>query len=219
MILLIAGEKGGTGKTTAAVNLAAMRAAAIGRKVLLIDTDPQGSAAVWASVRSAVQSETELTSHGVTCVRLSGRTIGADIRDLATRYDEIVIDAGGRDSVEMRAALVVASVAYLPMQPSSLDLWTLEKMDELVTSARGFNPDLQARVYISRASTNATSHDVAEAGALVAEYPALSLSSAVLSERVAFKRAISAGLSIIEYGQDDRAIEEAQTLYKEIYHD
>jgi chromosome partitioning protein len=214
MIVLIAGGKGGAGKTTAAVNLAAMRAA-IGRSVLLIDTDPQGSSASWGQVRSMLESNVVR----VTCVRLIGKSLGFDVKDLAKKFDDIVIDAGGRDSVEMRAALVVADRAYLPMQASSVDLWTLEMMNDLVQTARGFNPDLSAVVYISRAPTAHTSHDIDDARLLVNEYPGISLSQAILSERVAFKRAIGAGLSVIEYGEDAKASDEMKFLYKEVYHD
>ena len=80
MIILIGGEKGGTGKTTIATNLAAMRALA-GRDVLLIDTDPQGSANYW------VQSRDELEiMPRVACVQKFGKGLPAEVKDLAKRY-------------------------------------------------------------------------------------------------------------------------------------
>jgi len=96
MIILIGGEKGGTGKTTIATNLAAMRALA-GRDVLLIDTDPQGSANYWAQSRD----ELEITPR-VSCVQKFGKGLPAEVKDLAKRYQDIIIDAGGRDSVELQ---------------------------------------------------------------------------------------------------------------------
>ena len=102
MLILIGGEKGGAGKTTLATNMAAMRALA-GRDVLLIDTDPQGSANSWSQSR-----DDESITPRVACVQKFGKGLPAEVKDLSKRYQDIIIDAGGRDSVELRSALVVA---------------------------------------------------------------------------------------------------------------
>ena len=136
MILLVGGEKGGTGKTTIAVNLAAMRAHK-GRDVLLVDTDPQGSASYWTQVRD----EGSVTPR-VASIQKFGKGVQQELQDLSKRYQDIIIDAGGRDSVELRAALVVANLALVPIQASQFDLWTLDRMDSLVAQARGFNEKL-----------------------------------------------------------------------------
>ena len=129
MILLLGGEKGGTGKTTIATNLAALRAAA-GYDVLLIDTDRQGTAAAWCQVRA---EDPRLPR--IACVQLFGKNVQTGLRDLAGRYREVIIDAGGRDAVELRSALVGADCVYIPIQPSQYDVWTLEHMQELVVTA------------------------------------------------------------------------------------
>jgi cellulose biosynthesis protein BcsQ len=74
--------------------------------------------------------------------------------DLAGRYQDILIDAGGRDSVELRAALVVAEHAFIPIQASQFDVWTLSRVNELVKTARGFNSGLRAFIVLSRISPN-----------------------------------------------------------------
>ena len=101
-IILIGGEKGGTGKTTLAVNLAALRALQ-GRDVLLIDTDVQASASYWAQSRDEAQ-----TRPRIACIQKFGKGLPTEVRDLARRYQDLIIDAGGRDSVELRSSLVVA---------------------------------------------------------------------------------------------------------------
>lgn len=215
MIILIGGEKGGTGKTTLATNLAAKRALA-GRDVLLIDTDQQGSANYWAQSRD----ESEAKPRRVACVQKFGKGLQAEVQDLATRYQDILIDAGGRDSVELRAGLVVADRAYIPIQPSQFDIWTLDRMDELVGSAQGFNPDLRAWVVISRVSTNPSVHEFQEAKEILADFNHLTLSEAVIRDRIAFRKAAREGLCVDELkpkNRDRKASEEVEALYKEAF--
>lgn len=211
-ILLIGGEKGGTGKTTLATNLAASRAAA-GRDVMLVDTDAQGSAAFWAAVRG----ERDDSPPRVSCVRLHGRGVADQIRDLASRYDDLIVDAGGRDSVELRAAMTVAETLVIPIQASQFDTWTLEAMSQLVEQARGFNPELRPLVVINRASPNPRVGESGEARELIAEYPALDLMQTVVRDRIAYRRSARDGLGVTEVREDPKAVEEINSLYAEVY--
>lgn len=213
MILLVGGEKGGTGKTTLATNLAAMRAG-VGRDVLLVDTDPQGSASFWAALRAEDKSLAR-----VGCVQKFGRGLQAEIRDLATRYEDVIIDAGGRDSVELRASLCVADVALLPVQASQFDLWTVEQLARLVEQARGFNESLDALCVVSRASTHSCNSDAKDAADLISDYLALRLASATIRDRLAFKRAAGDGKSVAEYvaDPDDKSFFEMRKLFAEVF--
>lgn len=212
MIILIGGEKGGTGKTTLATNLAAMRALA-SRDVLLIDTDPQGSANYWAQSR-----DDEQVTPRVACVQKFGKGLPAEVKDLEHRYQDIIIDAGGRDSVELRSAMVVTRKVYIPIQPSQFDIWTLNQMDELVETAKGFNPDLQARVIISRSSTNPSVHESDDTSKLLADFPNLDLANVSIRDRIAYRKAAKDGLSVTELKpKDPKAVEEMETLYQEVF--
>ena len=209
-IILIGGEKGGTGKTT----LAALRALQ-GRDVLLIDTDIQASASYWAQSRDEGQVQPR-----VACIQKFGKGLQTEVRDLAKRYQDLIIDAGGRDSLELRAALVVAERVYIPIQPSQFDIWTLGRMDDLVKTAQGFNPELQAWVVISRASTNPSVNEVAEARNLLADFEHVQLSSAVIRDRIAYRKAARDGLSVEELKPTDpKAGEEMRALFQEVFHD
>lgn len=213
-IILIGGEKGGTGKTTLAVNLAALRALQ-GRDVLLIDTDIQASASYWAQSRDEAGTQPR-----VACIQKFGKGLQTEVRDLAKRYQDLIIDAGGRDSLELRAALVIAERVYIPIQPSQFDIWTLGRMDDLVKTAQGFNPELQARVVISRASTNPSVNEVAEARNLLADFEHVQLSSVVIRDRIAYRKAARDGLSVEELKPaDPKAVEEIQALFQEVFHD
>ncbi|GFO76225.1 chromosome partitioning protein [Bathymodiolus platifrons methanotrophic gill symbiont] len=214
MIILIGGEKGGTGKTTIATNLAAMRSLA-GRDVLLIDTDPQGSANYWAQSR-----DEENMNPRVACVQKFGKGLPKEVQDLATRYQDIIIDAGGRDSVELRSALVVTEKLFVPIQPSQFDIWTLNQMEELVETAKAFNSDLIAKVIISRSSTNPSVHESDDTGKLLNDFDNLDLADVTVRDRIAYRKAAKDGLAVIELKpKDQKAVKEMQALYKEVFGD
>ena len=214
MIVLIGGEKGGTGKTTIATNLAAMRALA-GRDVLLIDTDPQGSANYWAQSR-----DEENIIPRVACIQKFGKGLPKEVQDLAHRYQDIIIDAGGRDSVELRSALVITEKVYIPIQPSQFDIWTLNQMDELVQTAKGFNLGIKAKVLISRSSTNPSVHESDETRKLLDDFVNLGLADVAIRDRIAYRKAAKDGLAVSELKPKDlKAVDEMENLYKEVFGD
>jgi len=211
-IVLVGGEKGGTGKTTLATNLAAMRAAATG-DLLLIDTDTQGSADGWCTTR---------TDSGVVpqvfCVQKFGKGLANELDGLAKRYRDIIVDAGGRDSIELRAALTRADVLLSPIQASQFDLWTLQALDNLIQQASGFNPRLRSLLVISRAPTNPSQADAQHAAELVADYRTFDLTKAIVKDRKVYRSAAAAGQGVVEFaGAHDRATDEMLALYEEVY--
>ena len=214
MIVLIGGEKGGTGKTTIATNLAALRALA-GRDVLLVDTDPQGSANYWASSR-----DEDGIKPRVACIQKFGKGLQGEVQDLASRYQDIIIDAGGRDSVELRAAMVVAHKAFVPIQASQFDIWTLGRMNDLVVVAQGFNTDLRAWVVISRGPTNPSVTEIAEAGEILGDFENLDLAASVIRDRIAYRKAARDGRSVAELKPvDPKASSEVNAFYAEVFDD
>ena len=138
MIILFGAEKGGTGKTTLAVNFAVMLGL-YGRDVLLVDTDKQGSASFWSNIRD----ESGVLPR-IPCIQSFGKSLAKNILDFSQRYEDIVIDAGGRDSMELRYSLGVAGSIVIPIQPTQFDLMTLGQMSKLVEQAQVLNPDLVA---------------------------------------------------------------------------
>lgn len=223
-IIAIAGEKGGTGKSVVATNLAAMRAIA-GRDVLLVDADTQGSSSGWQAVR---QENTALPK--VNCVQKFGKSLAAEVRDLATRYDDVLIDSGGRDSLEMRGALLVAQQVLMPFQPAQFDLWTLEKMHSMLEDVAAFNTDIRALAVINQAETNSSTTDYQDALEMMADYPGLELFEHPIRKRIAFKRATAQGMAVVEFEKPpkqssgfplemvrDKASREMMLLYKKVF--
>lgn len=217
MILLIGAEKGGTGKTTIAVNMAAMRAMH-GKDVLLVDTDQQESATTWAMARSqgAVQPV-------ITCVSLRGK-VGFDLVKLKEKYDTVIVDAGGRDSVELRQAMAVCDKMIMPFRPSQFDTWSLDKMSQLlkdITERTG--QSVKASAMLNAVSSNPSVKEAEEMRLVLAEYadefPTLEAS---LSDRIAVRRAARDGICVTELKKefyDTKAAVEIEKLYKEIFHE
>ena len=209
MILLFGGEKGGTGKSTLATNLAVWLAQQ-GRDTIVVDTDRQMTASHWVDRRNLAGDLPK-----VHCAEKHGNVFHS-VRDLAGRYDEVIVDAGGRDSEELRTALVAAHVLYVPLRASQPDLETSVHMNELVSLARGMNPGLEARLIISMAPTNPSIQEAAQAQELLRELPAFKLSGVMIRERKIYRDVISEGLGVTE-SENAKAIAEIRELAREIY--
>lgn len=207
MILVCAGIKGGSGKTTTAVNLAIMRAAE-GFKTLLIDADEQSSACDFTRVRKE-----ELPDNLYDIAALYGAEIRSEVSGLSEQYDDIIIDVGGRDTIGQRAALTVADKVAIPLLPGSFDIWSLETLLNLINEAREFNPKLKAFAFINRA--DAQGRDNEEAQSIVNELKGIDLADARLGNRKSFRTSISLGRSVSELRPKDyKALKEVTQLYQ-----
>jgi chromosome partitioning protein len=205
MILVVGNTKGGVGKTTVAVNLAVLRASA-GRDVLLVDGDEQGSATLFTQLRSE-----NLGEPGYTAVVLQGAAVRTQVRQLAPKYSDVIIDVGGRDTGSLRAALTVANCLLVPLQPRSFDVWALDQISGLVKEARELNPALRALAFLNAA--DAQGRDNAEAMEAIGEVDGLEVLQAVVVRRKAFPNAAAQGRAVIEaQPRDPKAVEELAAL-------
>jgi len=209
MILLTGGEKGGTGKSTVAVNLATWLATG-GVDIVIIDTDPQRTAAQWVERRNELDQLPRVHS-----IEKHGQ-VYETARDMAGRYDQVIIDAGGRDSEELRSALVAADVLCCPIRASQPDLETTVHMNTLVQLAKGMNPDLTARLLISMAPTNPGVKEADQARQLLDQLPEFSLLSSQISDRKAYRDTMTTGRGVIEH-QNEKAQAEIKQLAEELY--
>jgi chromosome partitioning protein len=118
------------------------------------------------------------------------------MRQLAGKYDRIIIDVGGRATGSLRAALTVADAILIPFQPRSVDLWTAAEMSALVGEARHVNDRLRAYAVLNLADPQGT--DNAEAAAALATIEGIEALPVVVVRRKAFPNAFSSGLSVFE---------------------
>lgn len=211
MIVTIGGIKGGSGKTTVATNLAIMRAA-VRRDVLLIDADDQETATDFTALRT----ERRAAGAGYTGIKLTGPAVRSETLKLKDKYQDIVIDTGGRDTSSQRAAMAVSDVLLIPFVPRSFDIWTIEKVAELVEEMRAANPTLRAHTFLNRADARGSDNE--DAAEVLEDSSTLHLLSAVIGQRKAFGNAAAEGLAVTELRQSDpKAIEEITALYQLVF--
>lgn len=213
MILLVGGEKGGPGKTTIATNLAAIRS----KKqpdTLLIDTDKQFTASFWCGLRESNKVQPHVKS-----VQKHGRSLRYDVLDLSKKYKDIIIDAGGSDSAELRSALVIADKVIFPCRASQYDYWTLDRMEAMVHDVTLANPKLRAYALINQTPPN-SNKELESAIKAIKDYEHIRLLNATIGERIVFRRSATEGKAVVEYlPSDNKANEEMMNLYMEIYYE
>ena len=215
MILTVGNTKGGVGKTTLAVNVAIARALA-GRKVWLVDGDRQGTAQTAITIRADAGHQP-----GIACSSYpDGPALRSQVQYQGSLYDDIIIDAGGRDSTALRAALVLSDVLLVPFQPRSYDVWALNDIAELIVDARSVRDGLRAFAVLNCADPGESSTDNSEAAAAVAQVPEFEYLPTPIRRRKSFANAAGQGLSVLEIKPADRkASDELNALLAVLFAD
>lgn len=209
-VIAVAGTKGGIGKTTLAVQVAAAAAIA-GRKVWLIDGDAQGSAIASATARADRQELPQLAASWYP----DGATLRAQVRQQGGAYDVTVIDAGGRDNSALRAALMLADTVIVPVRPRSYDVWALADMATLIDQAQAQRDGLRALAVLNMADPGALATDNREAADALTGFPVLTDAGLAIRQRKALAQASAAGLHITEARpRDDKAEREIAALVR-----
>lgn len=211
MIVLVGGEKGGSGKSCLAQNLAVYFKTNFPGEVLLVDCDPQRTTSDWIQER---KDNLKLTP--INCVQLYGN-IREDLLSLKTRYEFVVVDCGGQDNRALRSSMSVASHALIPLRPKRRDLKTLPHMEDIISTCKMVNPTLKAAVVMTQCpSLPNQSKRILEAKDVCQSYCVDVLESIIYSRNV-YDDSEEKGLSVMEIEPDGKAAEEIRNIAKEFF--
>jgi chromosome partitioning protein len=204
MIVGVLNQKGGVGKTTLSVNLAAALARN-GERVLLIDADPQGSALDWAAAREA--------NPLFSVIGLPRATVHKELGTIGKGYDHIIIDGPPRVTNLTRSAIMASDVVLIPVQPSPYDVWAANEVIKLIDEARVYKANLKSCFVVNRKIANTViGRDVREA---LSTYQVHVLNASV-TQRVVFAEATAQGRAVYELDSEGNAAEEMQAVLAEL---
>ena len=138
--------------------------------------------------------------------------------DLAGRYQEVIIDAGGRDSRELRSSMLAAARVYMPARPSQLDLEAAIHVDELVKAASASRLDGGPKAFaiLTQCPTHHMNTESYGAQEYLSQYTSMQLATTRIAERKVFRDAMTSGLGVLEL-ENKTAIDEINQFMKEVY--
>jgi chromosome partitioning protein len=203
MKIAVVNQKGGVGKTTVAINLAGALVKA-GYEVLLLDSDPQGSATQWHSLSESPEFQVRHHPRQLVASRL--KRVWGD-------HDFVVIDAPPAAGAITRSILTIADWALMPVSPSPLDIWSSSETVGQIKQARKKRPKLKVSLLVCRKITRTRlARQVREA---LATYD-LPVMPVELSQRVAYLEAMLNGRTVLTHAPRSVAAREIRHLGKQV---
>lgn len=204
-IINIAQQKGGAGKTTVATHLAVAWAQKRGRRVAVLDVDPQGSLGVWFEAREHFMGADNV---GLTFRRANGIRAMAEAQALARDHDIVVVDMPPHGTSSANAAIRAAHLVVAPVQPTPLDFWAT--LPTLEVAAAEKKPVL---LVLNRVPPRAllTATMITRLG----QYK-VRVAKSTLGNRVAYAESIGAGRTVLETKPHSVAATEVRQLAAEI---
>lgn len=203
MVISFVNQKGGVGKTTTAINLAACLARRNSR-LIVIDADPQASVIQWHSIENNiafdVKHHPKIMTHN-------------DIRMLAKGYEHVLIDSPPAFIEIIRSVLTISDLAVVPIGPSPLDIWSSETTLNIIKQVKEKNPQLEAKFLISRKIPGTrVGRELREALKLFN----MGIFETEICQRIVCVEALIFGVSVFQYVPESKAAWEFLSLCNEI---
>jgi chromosome partitioning protein len=210
MMILVGGEKGGSGKSCLAQNLAVYFARDKKAIVLMVDCDPQRTTSDWIQARN---SDPSLPA--INCIQLYGK-IRNDLLSLSQHYDVVIIDCGGQDNLALRAAMSVADHVLIPLRPKRRDLKTVPHMEDMLSTCKMVNPKMRASFVITQCPSlpNQASR-ILEAKEVCRSF-GINVLDAITYNRNVYDDSEEKGSSVLEIEPDGKAAQEIIAIAEEI---
>lgn len=208
-IIAVLSEKGGPGKTSTSTNVSSCLKVRHGLKVLLVDYDPQGSASSWAASRDKGEDDP-----GVIPVVSIGANLARDLPAIAGGYDVVVIDGKPALDALMTAALKVADLVIIPVQPSPYDIWATEPTINLIKERQELADGRPlAAILVSQAIPGTRLAGEIRAHLKSYDLPVL---DAQTCKRQAYIKGVAAGESVMDLPANDPARQEIEAVTTEV---
>lgn len=203
-VIAFVGNKGGAGKTTLSVNLAAGLARYAGTAI--VDADPQGSSVHWYA-----NSDEER----VTPVFQAESSLLDQIENLKEKYAYVIADCPPSvHAPQTDAILKMADVALVPVQPSPVDLWATVHIEQAIAEAKQINPRLRAMLVVNQLENRSTLSQLIRDALAEIEVP---VAKTAVRKRSVYKASALEGRTVFDMGKRGaEAAEELDQLIQEV---
>ena len=201
-VITIAQQKGGAGKTTLAAQLA-VAFAADGKRVAIVDIDPQASLADWHRLRNGAQVRYPLDMSEV-----AGYRVSTELSRVKSSYDIVVVDSPPHAETEAKLAIRAADLVLIPVQLSPMDIWATGPTVQLARTA-----GVPVLLVLNRVPPRANIVQIMRAQLAEKELP---VAQATIGNRVAFAESMLEGLTVLESDPRSAAAEEIEALRQEV---